>query len=1085
MILGDGHHRGRVGSLSQPVEGDFVELRGRPWLVDGRGGDAKGFETLKLSSVADDSQGEALEIIWDAEVGASIIDDAGWESVGVGGPDSAEVLAAHVRAVRWKSATAADRDLLQAPFRAGIRLDAYQLLPLRKALRLPRVNLLIADDVGLGKTIEAGLIVRELLLRKRADFIVVAAPPSMTAQWKDELETKFGLSFDIIDRERFGDLRRERGFSVNPWNTGSRFIVSHRLLVDETYSGLLRDALGEFRARALFILDEAHHAAPSAGTRYAVSSQLTRAIRDLAERFEHRLFLTATPHNGHSNSFTALLEMLDPQRFERGTEVRPRDLEPVMVRRLKSDLRRLGAAFPERVIEPIVVADLPDDAPELDLARRLTAYGALRLNRIATLPPGKATLAKLVFVGLQQRLLSSIAAFARTLRAHRRGLVRLIEHEAEAHPSAAAVRFVAAKTGEDVAELDLEDTDAEAMADAEEESLAEAATASGAEGASVGDLAAELERVDEMLAIAEHAAAKPDARVAWLIQWVRANLMVPSGAWNDRRLIVFTEYEDTRRWLERRLREVFDETPGGEARIGVFTGATSTDRREAVKRAFNADPAQEPLRILICTDAAREGINLQSRCADLVHFDLPWNPARLEQRNGRIDRKLQPSPRIYCRYFRYEQREADIVLEALVRKTETIREELGSFGKVIEDRVAAKLAEDGILAGQAGALARMVASENDAERLATARAEMDDETEARHRRLLREEDDLRRALERSRERVGVDPDDLRRVAAAALSRAGVSLDDAAAAPIGKVATFQLEPGQFAGDSGWEGAFDDLRVRPRKRGERVGDWRRAAPVRSISFEPPILSDGRDADGVVQVHLEHRLVRRLIARFLSQGFQSKLSRLSVIVGPGAQPRLVLMGRLAVFGEAAARLHEEIIRITAIWTEADRDKRPLRPLGDSGEEKTLGQLQEALNDASEAPPLAVARIRPWLARDIADLVPRLREIAAERLADVSASLVKRGEEEANNLTSLLEQQRARIGRAVKDFDPAQQSLDLWLEDERRERQANARYWRQRLMRLETELAKEPDRLRRAYDVRAHRLEPVGLVYLWPASG
>src|SRR6476620_496952 len=147
---------------------------------------------------------------------------------------------------------------------------------------------------------------------------------------------------------------------------------------DEVYAAGLRDVLGEFRARALFILDEAHHAAPSAGTRYAVSSQLTKAVRELAERFEHRLFLTATPHNGHSNSFSALLEMLDPQRFTRGVEIRPKDLEPVMVRRLKADLRRLGEAFPERKVEPILIRGLAPDAPELDLWHRLAAYGELR-----------------------------------------------------------------------------------------------------------------------------------------------------------------------------------------------------------------------------------------------------------------------------------------------------------------------------------------------------------------------------------------------------------------------------------------------------------------------------------------------------------------------------------------------------------------------------------------------------------------------------------------------------------------------------------------------------------------------------------
>ena len=235
-------------------QGGFVEVRGKQWLVESLLGEASDLSTLGLSCIADDAQGEQLEFLWDAEINGKLLDEDRWSGVGHGQPDSPEVLAAHIRAIRWKSATAADRDLLQSPFRAGIRLDAYQLLPLRKALRLPRVNLLIADDVGLGKTIEAGLIARELLLRRQIDFIVIAAPPAMTIQWKDELEAKFGLSFEIIDRERVGNLRRTRGFSVNPWTTGSRFIISHRLMTDETYAAGLRDVLGEFRARALLII---------------------------------------------------------------------------------------------------------------------------------------------------------------------------------------------------------------------------------------------------------------------------------------------------------------------------------------------------------------------------------------------------------------------------------------------------------------------------------------------------------------------------------------------------------------------------------------------------------------------------------------------------------------------------------------------------------------------------------------------------------------------------------------------------------------------------------------------------------------
>src|SRR5262249_5773327 len=148
----------------------------------------------------------------------------------------------------------------------------------------------------------------------------------------------------------------------------------------------------------------------------------------------------------------------------------------------------------------------------------------------------------------------------------------------------------------------------------------------------------------------------------------------------------------------------------------------------------------------------REGINLQTYCSDLIHFDLPWNPSRLEQRNGRIDRKLQPAKKVYCRYFRYEQREADIVLDALVRKTEVIQKQLGSAGQVIEKRITARLAEGGIDRGQAAALAKAIEDETDAERLTRARVEMDDKDKERYERVVEEQADLKDALERSRKR---------------------------------------------------------------------------------------------------------------------------------------------------------------------------------------------------------------------------------------------------------------------------------------------------------------------------------------------
>ena len=137
---------------------------------------------------------------------------------------------------------------------------------------------------------------------------------------------------------------------------------------DEAYAGPLRDWLGEEGKQALLILDEAHNAAQASGSKFAIDSKLTRSIRDLAGRFEHKLFLSATPHNGHSNSFSALSEILDPTRFCRGVDVRKQDLADVMVRRLKEDQRQIGVELPQRMVVPEVIDGLPSDNPELQLA---------------------------------------------------------------------------------------------------------------------------------------------------------------------------------------------------------------------------------------------------------------------------------------------------------------------------------------------------------------------------------------------------------------------------------------------------------------------------------------------------------------------------------------------------------------------------------------------------------------------------------------------------------------------------------------------------------------------------------------------
>jgi len=1064
-----------AGGLPQP--GEFVEVRGRRWLVEGRPMLAD-VGAVRLACVDDDAQGEVVEVAWNAELDARRSNSDTWESLAESGTDDPATFAAYLRTLGWNTATAGDRDLFQAPFRAGIQLNAYQLLPLRKALRLPRVNLLIADDVGLGKTVEAGLIVRELLLRRRIDLVVVSAPAGMIPQWQDELEAKFGLAFTIMDREHIIGFRRTRGFLANPWRAGSRFLISHSLVADETYAAGLREALGGFRPRSLLILDEAHHAAPSGGSRYAVDSQFTRALDDLAGRFEHRLFLSATPHNGHPNSFSRLLAMLDPQRFTRGVPVQPADLEPVMVRRLKSDLRGLGEQFPQRTVEPIPLRGLAEDAPELVLARRLREYGAVREARLARSQTSDAHHGRLAFVGLQQRLLSSVAAFAATLRVHRAGLEKRGRAALEA-----AMAFAAGAPETDDEPLD--EAAAEAVLQLEEDAATEAATAVGAREASEAEMRAELALVNDMLAIADRHKEQSDARVVWLDRWVREH-MAPGDRWNERRIVLFTEWEATRRWLERRLTVVLAdldlETSTGP-RIAVFTGATSQDRREALKRAFNADPKTEPLRILICTDAAREGINLQSRCHDLIHIDLPWNPARLEQRNGRIDRKLQPSSEVWCRYFVFEQREEDIVLDALVRKTEFIRKQLGSAGQVIGDRIADRLMRHGIT--RARQQAAEVDGEQEDDRTRRARDDLDDETARRQARLKRELDDLRRVLGASQERVGVDSEELRATVDAALVRARGSLKGTEAGQAGAAELFRLSPDTPPfNEPGWVDAFDDLRDRRRRRGERIAEWRAASPVRAVAFKPPTLRDGTEAPGIVQLHLEHRLVRRLLSRFLSQGFQAGLQRVCVIAGQGAQPRALLLGRLALYGPNAARLHEEIIPVTAPWIEAARDSAPLRAFGDRGQETTLAQLDAALRDPRRPPVHATARALTWARKDAEDLAPELARRAEAARADAEGKLATRGQEEAASLRNLLLAQRDRILQQEGQAEAPQQ-LDLFAENERKQLRLDRASRQKRLGEISDEIEREPQRVRQGYQVRAHRLEPVGLVYLWPVTG
>jgi superfamily II DNA or RNA helicase len=1050
---------------------------------------------VQLSCVDDDNQGQPLEVLWEKELDPTILTGEAWEEVASRGFDDSRLFAAYLNTLKWNCVTSTDPKLFQSPFRAGIRLDAYQLEPLRKALRLPRVNLFIADDVGLGKTIEAGLIARELLLRKKVKEIVVSCPPSMLLQWKEELEARFGLTFEILDKDYMKDVRRERGFGVNPWSTHTRFLISHRLLIDEAYAGPLRDFLGTFRSGSLLILDEAHHAAPSSGQKYAIDSQITRAVRDLAPRFEHRLFLSATPHNGHSNSFSALLEILDPQRFCRGVSVTPKHRDEVIVRRIKEDIREIQGGFPKRNVVQVSITGLPPDAPELKLSRLLDEYRQTREERLRNESKRKQAASGLLITGLQQRLLSSIEAFARTLKVHRNTVKRQWEKlQGAAQADEDSTPALDLLTGS----IDYDDeraTLAEEQLRAEEDAQFEAASA-----ASLGALddlsskrlfAHEQKLLDEMTEIAEQARGKSDARTLKLIEWIRdrmcPDLGKPGATWNDTRVLIFTEYDDTKRYLLGRLEAAIKDSDRAADRILVFHGPTPPAKREEIKQAFNTDPRKHPVRILIATDAAREGLNLQAHCHNLFHFDVPWNPSRMEQRNGRIDRKLQPAPEVFCHYFVYQQRPEDRILHVLVRKTETIKEELGSLSQVIDARLAKSLSM-----GIRHRLVDSLESEIDAIHLDDSRrAAITDELEASRERqqALREQiDRLRTLLDSSRRSIGLNDVQFRSAISCSLQLLGSDQLESVVDEDGvNCFRFPALDERAGADPTWAETMDTLRV-PRKRDQKLWDWRKSAPIRPVVFEDP----GIVGDDFVHLHLEQRVVQRLLGRFTAQGFvHHDLSRACFAQATDSIPRIILLGRLALYGEGAARLHEELIPVTARWIDPMVRKNPLSPYARDAETRTLGLLDESLLKAGgiKLTPEVISQLQQAAAGDIHELLPHLESRGAEYAADAVRKLTERGTAEARAMREILETQQKHLAETIKRIsrlNTQQRLLDFGDdENELAQLDANKRYWENRLEQLREELKTEPQRIADIYKVKAQRVEPVGLVYLWPVTG
>ena len=889
-------------------------------------------------------------------------------------------------------------------------------------------------------------------------------------------------------------MRRQRGWGINPWATHTRFVLSQALVRDEAYAGPLRDWLGDEGKQVLLILDEAHNAAPASGSKVPIDSKLTKSIREIAKRFEHKLFLSATPHNGHSNSFSALLEILDPTRFCRGVKVRKPDLETVLVRRLKEDLRQIGVDLPKRNVNPVVLADLPPDTPELKLAELLARYRESRGQRLAKATSRQLASELLVVSNLQKRLLSSIEAFHRTLNVH----IATLERREAAGPGAPARRsgrlesLDLLREGIDSDDERAEDDEATVLQEADDQHSA--AVAAGLEVT-----AEEWELLREMRRISAAARYEPDARIAWLKDWIRTTLCPDLGQagarWKGERLLIFTEYADTKRWLETQINECIAGSDLEEKRVRTFHGGIRDDKREELKRSFNSPPEIDPLRILIATDAAREGVNLQNHCRHLVHFDVPWNPGRMEQRNGRIDRTLQRAPEVYCHYFVLPQRPEDRVLDTLVTKTEQIKNELGCLPTVVIRKLNDLLAKGIDPTAMQKLMAEIEGVDQDEAYHRTQALLLEELEDARERseELKEQIAKLERALKKSEDWLHFSSALFRDALNTSLHLSGRSngngdalqlrpTDPNAAADDPDRATWIFPSADQlpGGETAWGDVLDALRP-PRQPGQKLWQWRQDTELQPVVFKDPQEVNANR----VHLHLEHPLVARLLNRFLMRGFQTDgLSRAAVLGTSDDTAKLILLVRLSLYGHSAARLHDEVLAVVAEWDPADPQRR-LRVLNEKKSEQAIADLESSLQQRLRAGEAVQNELRAALPADVAALRPALEQRLEDTRSRAEDKLVKRAEEEASRFVKVLEDQRERITSTRNRTDKGYDQLVLgFAEAELRQVRENRSYWEKRLAAIERDVEQQPALIRRTFEVRTHRVEPAGALYLWPVT-
>jgi len=531
---------------------------------------------------------------------------------------------------------------------------------------LPRTPLrfLLADDPGAGKTIMAGLYIKELLLRDDVKRCLVVAPGGLAEQWQDELFFKFGLRFEVLTKQLVDVTLGQSVFDAYP-------LLIARMDHVARNDGLLRQ-LSESEWD-LVIVDEAHRmGAHYFGTKLEKTKRYELGEM-LGDRARHLLLMTATPHSGKEEDFQLFLSLLDRDRFagkfRKG--IHDVDLSGVMRRMVKEDLltfegRRL---FPERVAETV---PYQLTAAEKDLYDQVTAYVNEGMNRADKLDGKRRNTVGFALTVLQRRLASSPEAIYQSLR---RRATRLERRRND---------ILAGRIREDEAGF----TDVDVIGDPDEytaeeterieEELLDSATAAR----TVAELEAELAELKHLITVAKKVRESgTDRKWAELRTILEDHALTTDADGSPRKLIIFTEHRDTLDYLTQRIRSLL----GRPEAVEAIHGAVRRAERRRITEEFTKNPA---VRVLIATDAAGEGLNLQAAHL-MVNYDLPWNPNRIEQRFGRIHRIGQ---RNICRLWNLV---ADNTREGIVyrRLLEKVDEQRRAYGGKVFDVLGAAFAE--------------------------------------------------------------------------------------------------------------------------------------------------------------------------------------------------------------------------------------------------------------------------------------------------------------------------------------------------------------------------------------------------------